>query len=58
MKHRGVLGVVGTAADGIEQLRAGLVEPAMARGWQVAVTLTPTAARWLRETVRSSAWRS
>ncbi|MER7174138.1 flavoprotein [Streptomyces mesophilus] len=49
MEHRGVLGVVGCATDGVEQLRAGLVRPAMARGWQVAVTLTPTAARWLRE---------
>lgn len=45
---RGVLGVVGTAADGVEQLRTGLVEPAMALGWQVAVTLTPNAGRWLR----------
>ncbi|MGW4228922.1 flavoprotein [Streptomyces sp. NPDC004980] len=45
---RGVLGVVGSAADGVEQLRTGLVEPAIALGWQVAVTLTPTAGRWLR----------
>ncbi|MDJ0463445.1 flavoprotein [Streptomyces sp. H27-C3] len=45
-----VLAVVGCAADGVEQLRSGLVEPAMERGWQVAVTLTPTAGRWLRET--------
>lgn len=45
---RGVLAVVGTAADGIETLRTGLVEPAMALGWQVAVTLTPNAGRWLR----------
>ncbi|WP_415950591.1 flavoprotein [Streptomyces sp. KLOTTS4A1] len=49
MTHRGVLGVVGTATDGVQDLRTKLVEPAMARGWQVAVTLTPTAARWLRE---------
>lgn len=45
---RGVLGVVGSAAGGVEVLRTGLVEPAMERGWQVAVTLTPTAAQWLR----------
>ncbi|MGW1564318.1 flavoprotein [Streptomyces sp. NPDC002144] len=45
---RGVLGVVGSAAGGVEALRTGLVEPAMDRGWQVAVTLTPTAGRWLR----------
>ncbi|MEV6653522.1 flavoprotein [Streptomyces sp. NPDC051219] len=48
MSKRGVLGVVGAATDGIESLRTGLVEPAMERGWQVAVTLTPTAGRWLR----------
>lgn len=46
--RRGVLGVVGSAAGGVEALRTGLVEPAMARGWQVAVTLTPTAGQWLR----------
>lgn len=45
---RGVLGVVGSAAGGVEKLRTGLVEPAMERGWQVAVTLTPTAGHWLR----------
>ncbi|MFF4288698.1 flavoprotein [Streptomyces sp. NPDC001633] len=45
---RGVLGVVGSAAGGVEALRSGLVEPAMQRGWQVAVTLTPSAGRWLR----------
>ncbi|MFF1963369.1 flavoprotein [Streptomyces sp. NPDC058232] len=39
---------MGTAADGVEQLRTGLVEPAIALGWQVAVTLTPNAGRWLR----------
>ncbi|MFJ3655494.1 flavoprotein [Streptomyces nigra] len=45
---RGVLGVVGSAAGGVEALRTGLVEPAMDRGWQVAVTFTPTAGKWLR----------
>ncbi|MFG2831157.1 flavoprotein [Streptomyces sp. NPDC048434] len=45
---RGVLGVVGSAAGGVEALRTGLVEPAIERGWQVAVTLTPTAGHWLR----------
>ncbi|MFJ6388920.1 flavoprotein [Streptomyces sp. NPDC091972] len=29
-------------------MRTGLVEPSMGRGWQVAVTLTPTAGHWLR----------
>ncbi len=47
-KRRGVLGVVGTGAGGVETLRTGLVEPAIERGWQVAVTLTPTAGHWLR----------
>ncbi|MCX4827861.1 flavoprotein [Streptomyces sp. NBC_01016] len=46
--RRGVLGVVGSAAGGVEALRTGLVEPAIERGWQVAVTLTPTAGEWLR----------
>ncbi|WP_327290941.1 flavoprotein [Streptomyces sp. NBC_01198] len=45
---RGVLGVVASAAGGVESLRTGLVEPALARGWRVAVTLTPTAGAWLR----------
>lgn len=45
---RGVLAVVGTATDGVQRLRTGLVEPALALGWQVAVTLTPNAGRWLR----------
>ncbi|MGW0794019.1 flavoprotein [Streptomyces sp. NPDC002692] len=43
-----MLGVVGSAAGGVEALRTGLVEPAMERGWTVAVTLTPTAGQWLR----------
>lgn len=43
-----VLGVVGCAADGLESIRERLVEPALRDGWRVAVTLTPTAAEWLR----------
>ncbi|MER5281639.1 flavoprotein [Streptomyces sp. NPDC002809] len=39
---------MGTAADGVEQLRTGLVEPAIALGWQAAVTLTPNAGQCLR----------
>lgn len=42
-----VLGVIGTGAGGVEKLRTGLVEPAIAQGWHVGVTLTPTAATWL-----------
>jgi 3-polyprenyl-4-hydroxybenzoate decarboxylase len=43
------LGLVGSASGGIEEVRAQLVEPLLAEGWQVAVTLTPTAGAWLRE---------
>jgi hypothetical protein len=42
-----VVGIVGCAAGGVEQLREALVEPLIERGRPVAVTLTPTAARWL-----------
>ncbi|WP_007023302.1 flavoprotein [Saccharomonospora iraqiensis] len=41
------LGLIGSAAGGLEHLRSCLVEPAIARGWQVAVTVTPTAGTWL-----------
>lgn len=34
MPH-GVLGVVASAAGGLESLRTCLAEPAMARGWRV-----------------------
>jgi hypothetical protein len=47
-----VLGVVASAADGLERLGESLVGPALARGWRVAVTLTPTAAHWLHDTGR------
>ena len=40
--------VVASAVGGVEQLRTGLVEPAVRRGWRVGVTLTPAADRWLR----------
>ncbi|NUK32251.1 flavoprotein [Streptomyces lunaelactis] len=43
-----VLGVVGSGAGGVEELRTGLVVPALECGWTVAVTLTPTAGEWLR----------
>ncbi|TXS49936.1 flavoprotein [Streptomyces sp. t39] len=43
-----MLGVVASAAGGVEHLRSGLVRPAIERGWRVAVTLTPNAGRWLR----------
>ena len=41
------LALIGSAAGGVEHIRAGLVEPALSRGWRVAVTLTPTAGAWL-----------
>ncbi len=41
------IGVVASGAGGGEDLRARLVEPLPDRGFQVAVTLTPTAATWL-----------
>ncbi|GAA2815750.1 flavoprotein [Saccharopolyspora taberi] len=44
----GTLGLIGSAADGVEKIRPALIEPAIARGWQVAVTLTPTAGTWLQ----------
>jgi len=43
-----VLGLVASAAGGVERwFRTGLAEPLARRGWRLAVTLTPTAARWL-----------
>jgi hypothetical protein len=45
-----VLGLVGSGAGGLEELRPKLVEPLIERGWRVAVTLTPTAATWLDAT--------
>lgn len=43
-----VVGLIGTGAGGVEHLRTRLVVPLMAEGCRVAVTLTPTAADWLR----------
>lgn len=45
-----VLGLVGTAAGGLEEILPKLVWPMIERGWRVAVTLTPTAATWLDAT--------
>jgi hypothetical protein len=42
-----VVGLVCCAAGGVEEVRTRFVEPALARGWQLAITLTPTAATWL-----------
>lgn len=45
-----VLGLVGSAAGGLEKILPNLVEPMIERGWRVAVTLTPTAGTWLDAT--------
>ncbi|KAA2261807.1 flavoprotein [Solihabitans fulvus] len=44
----GVLGLVAAGAGGVEKrFRLELAEPAARRGWRLAITLTPTAYRWL-----------
>ncbi|MBA2322906.1 MAG: flavoprotein [Pseudonocardiales bacterium] len=47
---RGTIGLFGTGAGGVEGIRTAFVEPALDRDWQVAVTLSPCAARWLEHT--------
>jgi hypothetical protein len=42
-----VLGLVGSSAGGVEEIRHQIIQPLMDEGWRVAVTLTPTAATWL-----------
>lgn len=42
-----VLALVCSACGGLEGIRIGLVEPLVADGVRVAITLTPTAWRWL-----------
>ncbi|HEY0691934.1 MAG TPA: flavoprotein [Kribbella sp.] len=44
------LGLVGSAAGGLELIVPRLIEPMQERGWRVAVSLTPTAATWLDAT--------
>ena len=44
----GTLGLVCASAGGIEQIRERLIEPMLADGWTIAVTLTPTANTWLQ----------
>jgi Flavoprotein len=45
-----VLGLVGCAAGGLEEILPKLIWPMQERGWRVAVTLTPAAATWLDAT--------
>jgi hypothetical protein len=41
------LGLVASGGGGAEsRLRVEVAEPAVRRGWRLAITLTPTAARW------------
>lgn len=47
--RRRTIGVIACAAGGVESIRTGLVDPASALGWRVAITLTPTAALWLKD---------
>lgn len=42
-----VVGLVGSSAGGVEEIRERLIEPLQELGYLVAVTLTPTAATWL-----------
>ncbi|MFC5288566.1 flavoprotein [Actinokineospora guangxiensis] len=45
---RRVLGLVAAAGFGVDRrLRPEVAVPAAGRGWRLAVTLTPSAARWL-----------
>ena len=48
------LGLVCCSAGGLEEIRIKLIEPMITDGWRVAVTATPTAARWLREAGETS----
>jgi hypothetical protein len=42
------LGLVASAGGGMQaRLRIEVAEPAVRRGWRLAITLTPTAERWL-----------
>lgn len=41
------VGIVCSAAGGVEHVRERLVVPALDKGWRAGVTLTPAAATWL-----------
>jgi len=45
--RRPTIGLVGSSAGGVEDIRPRLVEPLREMGYRVVVTLTPTAATWL-----------
>ena len=45
------LGLVASSCGGLDtRLAAELAKPAADRGWRLAITLTPTAGRWLETT--------
>ena len=45
------LGLVASSCGGLDvRFAAELVKPAAERGWRTAITLTPTAQRWLEST--------
>ena len=46
-RRRGTIGLIVSAAGGAETVGTDFVRPALDHRWQVAVTLTPTAAAWL-----------
>ncbi|HVV13069.1 flavoprotein [Amycolatopsis sp.] len=46
-----LLGLVASSCGGVEsRLRTEIAEPAVARGWRLAITLTPNTAAWLAHT--------
>lgn len=47
MPSRPVVALVVSGAGGVETVHDQFVDPAVRRGWTVAVTATPTAGRWL-----------
>ncbi|MEU7476034.1 flavoprotein [Lentzea sp. NPDC042327] len=50
MTTRGLLGLVASACGGVESwFRTGLAEPAVARGWRLAITFTPAVVPWFEE---------
>ncbi|SDF30398.1 Flavoprotein [Lentzea fradiae] len=50
MTTRGLLGLVASAGGGVESwFRTELAEPAVARGWRLAITLTPAVVPWFEE---------
>ena len=46
---RGTIGLIVCAAGGADSIGADFVKPTIERGWDVAITLTPTSATWLEK---------